>query len=173
MPRRGWFNWCLHNASYTTYIETTWVCEWDACGSYWCYTCVLQAAGAAAAAGLNTSVYAEATATAYAVGGAQAQVRGCVSCLESIFVRLLSSCCPSWFLACTTAVLFEVTAQKAIGMCVGEVLSVLHCCCAGLQPGPGAGFLQWWLRWSNPAARTGPGSGHSSRQWCSCCGCCC
>lgn len=47
---------------------------------HWCisviqYLCVvMQAAGSAAAAGLNTSTYAEAIATAYAVGGAQAQV---------------------------------------------------------------------------------------------------
>ena len=39
------------------------------------YCCVfLQAAGAAAAAGLNTSTYAEAIAAAYAEGGASAQV---------------------------------------------------------------------------------------------------
>lgn len=56
-------------------------------------TSCLQACGLAAAAGLNTSTYAEAIAAAYAVGGASAQVCLLGACWKSENgVRFLSPC---------------------------------------------------------------------------------
>jgi hypothetical protein len=96
----------------------------------------LQAAGSAAAAGLNTTVYAEAAATAYALGGAQAQVRlwgyqVAASGFASTFHSRSRGC--------------EKRGTHVAAGCQPTPGCVAAAACVGLLPGIGTGFQQWWL----------------------------